>query len=145
MLRTMNHLPTMLTADLDPARIGYPVTLPIELALRMKPVKDICEAYGITQAEWIALCSDEVFKQDLRKRIVEVREDGVSFRMKAGLQGEEYLKKIWEMVHAGESVPAAVKADLMKFVIRAAGQDGSKDQGANAAVMQNALQINIHL
>lgn len=141
----MNNLPTALTADLDPARLGYPVTLPIELALRMKPVQDICEAYGVSQSEWAALCQDEVFKEDLRRRIIEVREDGVSFKMKAGLQGEEYLKKIWEMVHGGESVPAAVKADLMKFVIRAAGQDGSKDQAQNSATMANALQINIHL
>jgi hypothetical protein len=37
-----------------------------------------------------------------------------------------------------------VKADLIKFTIRAAGLDGSKDQAA-AQGPQNALQININL
>ena len=42
-------------------------------------------------------------------------------------------------------VPPNVQADLLKFTIRAAGLDGSKDQAANAGAIGTALQININL
>jgi hypothetical protein len=72
-----------------------------------------------------------------------MQQEGMSFKLKARLQAEEMLKKVWRMVHTNDgSVPPAVKADLIKFMIRAAGYDGSADKnGSN----QQALQININL
>ena len=56
------------------------------------------------------------------------------------------LEKSWNMINdATGLVPPNVKADLLKFTIRAAGLDGSKDQAANAGMVGTALQINIRL
>ena len=129
----------------DPAEIGYPPTLPIEIALKTAPLKTICEAYGLTQEDWERLRHDPVFIADLRAAVEEVKKDGVSFKMKARLQSEELLKTSWQLIHSrNDDVPPSVKADLIKFTIRAAGLDGSKDQ-ASSAVANTALQININL
>jgi len=130
----------------DPALLPYPPMLPVEIALRQHPVKAICEAYGIDLAEWRELKTNPVFLDDLRARIAELKRDGMTFRMKARLQAEEMLKVSWAMVHApGDTVPPAVKADLIKSTIRFAGLDDSKNQAAIAAAAGTNLQINLIL
>ena len=129
----------------NPADLGYPPMLPIEIALRTAPLKDICEVYGIDQDGWDRLRADPVFIQDLKRCVEDLRTEGVSFKMKARLQAESLLKRSWQMIHAPvDQVPPSVAADLIKFTIRAAGLDGSKDQVAGAAI-NSALQININL
>ena len=128
----------------DPAKLGWPPTLPIEIALRTAPIKVICEEYGLSKAEWDVLRFDERFIKDVADAVAELKKEGMSFKMKARLQSEELLKTSWKLIHSSsEDVPPSVKADLIKFTVRAAGLDGSKDQASNT--MQNALQININL
>ena len=130
----------------DPSLLAYPATLPIEIALRERPVQEVCEAYDIDKARWDRLRFDPVFREDLRRCVEELRKDGMSFKIKARLQASELLKRSWQMIHAPhEIVPPAVAADLIKFTVRAAGLDGSKDQAAANAAVANALQININL
>jgi len=129
---------------INPAEIGtYPPTLPVEIALRTAPLPDICAAYGISHDEWLVLKSDPVFLKDLAAAVELVKKDGMSFKLKAKLQSEELLKTSWKMIHSNnEDVPASVRADLLKFTVRAAGLAEPADKtGANA----NNLQININL
>lgn len=132
------------TIDHDPAALTWPPTLPVELALRQNTAQEICKAYGIDQAAWDILRFDPLFREEVRAAQEALRKDGMKFRTKAKLQSEELLKTSWALIHApNEQVPPAVKADLIKFTIRAAGLDGSKDQVA--ATNTNALQINLVL
>lgn len=128
----------------NPAEIGtYPPTLPVEIALRVAPVQDICKAYNIDHDEWLRLKEDPVFQHDLAAAVALVKKDGMSFRLKAQLQSEELLKTSWSMIHdKSDTVPPSVKADLLKFTIRAAGYAEPADKGGNGG---NNLQININL
>lgn len=133
------------TGTSDPSLIGYPPTFAIEVALGAKNIKELCIAYGITRERWSELRQDQLFLDDLNARLIELRTDGVSFRMKARLQAEEMLANNWQMVQDPKT-PHAVKADLIKNTIKVAGLDGSKDQAAAAgAAVGTALQININL
>lgn len=135
----------MADASADPASLGYPPTLPVEIALRSAPIKSICEAYGISKQEWDELRVNPLFLRDLREAVDMLRKDGMSFRMKARLQAEQLLQTGWTLIHSSnDDVAPAVKADLIKFIIRAAGLDGSKDQAA-AATAAVALQINLNM
>jgi len=117
--------------------------LPIELALRVDTVEKICEAYGISHDEWLELRADPVFQRDLSEAVKLVKKEGMSFKLKAQLQSEELLKTSWKMIHApADEVPPSVKADLLKFTVRAAGY---AEPAEKAGGMQNALQININL
>lgn len=129
----------------DPSELGYPPTLPIEIALRVAPLADICAAYGISKEDFAALRHDPVFVADLKRAVELVKKDGMSFKLKAQLQSDELLKTSWKMIHdnSGE-VPPSVKADLLKFTIRAAGLDGSKDPSANGQAGPSlSIQINL--
>ena len=131
----------------DPARLGWPTTLPVELALHVDTPQNIFEANGLTKEDHARLSVDPAFIRAVQEAIEAVSKEGVSFRMKAKAQAELLLTKSWELIHAStDDVPATVKADLIKFTIKAAGLDASQEQKGKAmAAAMTALQINIHL
>ena len=123
--------------------LGYPATLPIELALRVASVSQICKAYEISREEFEALCRNPNFVEDLRRARELVRKEGMSFKLKAQLQSDELLKTSWGMIH-NTAVPATVRADLIKFTVRVAGLDASKDQGGGGPDKPTfSIQINL--
>lgn len=137
-------LPAIQSRTEDPALLGYPATLPIEVALRTAPIKRICEEYGISREEWDELRHHPQFITDVAAAAEELKKEGMSFKMKARLQSEELLKTSWRLIHSSNNdVPPSVKADLIKFTIRAAGYEADAKNGANANT--NNLQININL
>jgi hypothetical protein len=134
-----------LTRTDDPAELGWPPTLPIEVALKTASVKEICEAYGLSRDDWEKLRHDPVFIAEVAEANEALKKEGMSFRMKARLQSEELLKTSWKMIHApSDEVPPAVKADLIKFTIKAAGLSEEK-AAASTGQVGTALQININL
>jgi len=125
----------------NPSEIGYPPTLPIEVALQTAPDDRIREAYGFTPAQWWALKRSSQFKRDLADARTMLRSEGMSFRAKARLQSEELLATSWQMIHDPKT-PASVRADLLKFTVRAAGLEAkAEDKGETTT----PLQINIAL
>lgn len=140
----MNALTARGKTPSDPSEFGFPATLPLELALKEKPVADLCKAYGIDRDGWEKLRHDPLFVAAVAGYVEELKKDGMSFKLKARLQAEVLLATSFKLIHSNnDDVPPQVKADLIKFTIRAAGLDGSKDQAQSGP--QNALQININL
>jgi hypothetical protein len=130
----------------NPAELGYPPTLPVEVALRTASIRRICEAYHLTREDWDALRQDPRFVADVAAAVEMLRREGMSFKMKARLQSEELLRTSWRMIHApSDEVPPSVRADLLKFTIRVAGLDASAAAATNAAQANNTLQIQINL
>ena len=129
----------------DPAEIEvYPPQLPLEVAMRTASVKELCEAYHLSKDQWDALRVNPMFVRDVMYWADNLKKEGSTFKAKARLQAEELLKTSWQLIHShNDDVSPNVKADLIKFTVRAAGLDGSKDQVNNT--QQNALSININL
>ena len=142
---THNLFPT------DPALVGWAPALPLELALAQQPVREICAAYGIDKAEYERLRADPSFRQAVVEAMVALQKDGAVFKLKARAQAEALLTTSWALIHRPlDEVPASVKADLIKFTIKAAGLDTSIEQKAQAAAQATAaamvgLTINLHL
>lgn len=129
----------------DPSALTWPATLPIEVAMGMASNDDLCEAYNLTPDELANLKVMPAFVMEVRAAADALKEEGMSFQMKNRLQAEAMLSRLWQMTHASyDEVPPAVQADLIKFSIRAAGYDRSKDQ-ANAAAGGPSLAIQINL
>jgi hypothetical protein len=128
----------------DPASLSWPATLPIEVALKTSTVDDILDAYELTQEEYDNLLIHPAFIREVAAAVEALKEEGMSFFMKNRLQSEAMLSRLWQMTHAPyDAVPPAVQADLIKFSIRCAGLDRSKDQAS--AQQTPALQIQINL
>lgn len=133
-------------AAADPAKWAWPVTLPIEIALHTATVKELCAEYSISHDEWMQIKENPAFQAEVANAVEALRKDGMDFKMRAQLQSKELLKRVWEMTHHDFAVvPANVQADLIKFMIKAAGLDASKDQGAQGNDNRTAFQININL
>ena len=126
----------------DPARLGYPPTLPIEVALRTASIRDTCIAYGLSSEEWDRIRFDPIFLADLQRAVEMVKKDGMSFKLKAKLQAEELLKTSWRLIHDVDA-PHAVRSQLIQATMRWAEYDGAgKDAGVGANANFN-IQINL--
>lgn len=127
----------------DPAAIGYPPTLPVEIALKTASLAELKVEYRYTDEEWSALRYDPAFIADLKSAVDMVKLEGMTFKLKAKLQAEELLKTSWTLIHASrDDVPPSVKADLIKSTMRWAGYDNKDNAGAGNG---NALNIQINL
>jgi hypothetical protein len=142
-LRTINDAPVQGGVG-DPAHIGsYPPTLPVEIALRVAPLRDICEAYGISKDQWAELRNDPVFRRDLTAAVEHVKQEGASVKLKAQLQCDELLKTSWNMIHdTTGATPPSVRADLIKHTYRVAGLIEPPSGNGNALPAMN-IQINL--
>lgn len=134
----MDEMADDILAPSDPATLGWPPTLTIELALRTASVKEICESYGLSKADFAALRDNPGFVSELAGYCEMVRKEGVSFKMKARLQAEELLKTSWRIIH-DKTAGAQVRADLIKATMKWAGYDNTEKAGGAAL----GLQINI--
>ena len=124
----------------NPANVGYPATLPLEIAMRTSTPKEICKAYGISRNEWDVIRHDKVFKTELSRAQEMLSKEGVSFKIKAKMQSDELLKTSWKLIH-DHMVPPNVRADLIKATVRWAGYDTPAAAGSDAG---NGFSISIN-
>lgn len=145
----MNALATIPVEQKDPTSLVWPPTLPIELALKTASPAELQREYGYSDEEWAKLPTNPTFMRDLAGACELVRQEGMSFKLKAKLIAEENLKQVWKMVHdtSVNQPPAAVKGKLIELVARWAGFDPRTiPEGAiGGPVGANTLNIQINL
>lgn len=144
----MNMLSTFLERDSkDPTELVWPPTLPIELALKTASPADLRLEYGYDEGEWAALRYNPVFLKELAGACELVRQEGMSFKLKAKLIAEENLKEVFKMTR-DTACPPAVRGKLIELTARWAGFDprtNGEDGGAGGALAANTLNISINL
>lgn len=141
-------LPLYMGGSKDPTTLVWPPTLPIELALKTATPVELQVEYGYSDEEWESLRTNSVFLKELAGACELVRQEGMSFKLKAKLIAEENLKETFKMIRASHDiVPPAVKGKLIELTARWAGFDPrTNGEGGNVAVgMGNSLQIQINL
>jgi hypothetical protein len=126
---------------LDPSLLGFPPMLPVELAMKTDTVPAICAAYGITRDQLARIIEDPIFIVAFNNATEMLQKDGASFKLKTKMQAEALLPKVWELVHS-QYTPYAVKADLIKSVVRWAEYEPKKDAAGGTGGMFN-IQINL--
>ena len=131
--------PVAAVVPFDPSILGFPVMLPVELALAEDTPQNICKAYAIDKATFAKILTNPVFQKAYIDAQKMLQQEGMSYRMKARMQAEELLKTSWLLIHS-DLTPASVKADLIKHTAKVAGLE-PKEGGAVAV----PLQININL
>jgi hypothetical protein len=130
--------------DMNPAALAWPTTLPIELALKTATPAELRDHYGFSSDEWDTLRENPVFMTELAAACELVKQEGMSFKLKARLQSEALLETSWRLIHAPHSeVPAMVKSRLMEATWRMAGFD-SKDVNTPGGSAGLAIQINFN-
>lgn len=144
----MNALTTFLEADSkDPTSLVWPPTLPVELALKTASPQELRREYGYSDAEWAALRENPVFLKELAGACELVRQEGMSFKLKAKLIAEENLKEVFRLIR-DPATPHAVRGKLIEVNARWAGFDprtNGEDAAGAGALVANSLNIQINL
>ncbi len=141
----MNALTTILNGDpKDPTSIAWSPTLPIELALKTASPAELKVEYGYTDAEWDALPRNPIFMKELAGACELVRQEGMSFKLKAKLIAEENLKEVFRLIR-DTGTPAQVKAKLIEINARWAGFDPRTNGEGDMAGPVNANTLNIQI
>jgi hypothetical protein len=124
----------------NPADLGFPPMMPMELALKIDTPVNICKAYGISRQQFAAIIAHPVFIKKYQEAIEALKVEGMSFKVKAKMQAEDFLTTVYAMVK-NPGTSDAVRADLIKNTVRWAGFDAKAvDAGAG-----NAFNIQINL
>lgn len=142
----MNALTTFPVASKDPTSLVWPPTLPIELALKTASPVELQVEYGYTDIEWDALRKNPVFLRELAGACELVRQEGMSFKLKAKLIAEENLGEVFRMTR-DRDCPHAVRGKLIELTARWAGFDPRTipEGAAGGPVNANTLNIQINL
>lgn len=104
---------------------------------------DIADRYAITSSDIIRYKEDPLFIKRVEDYREDVRDQGLTFRVKARAQAEELLTTSWLLIH-NEDVSPSVKADLIKSTVKWAGLEVKPDAQIEAGG-GGGVQISINL
>lgn len=120
--------------------------LAMDLALMLEgsgeTVDEVLVRHDKTKDDLLIFVEDPVFEKRVAEYRDEIRDKGVTFRMKARAQAEELLTTSWVLIHAPDVSPS-VKADLIKSTVKWAGLE-PKDGNGDVNVAQG-VSITINL
>ena len=132
------RLPMELGEKANPAGIGWSSAFVYELAMGQFTIQQVCEDHRVDSEKWEALRLNPRFREEVVKARESLKKEGTSFRWKASLQADELLDTSWEMIH-DKDIPAVVRADLIKFTVKAAGYSepgqGKSNNGSMVSIV----------
>lgn len=101
--------------------------LACELALGMEEPDVIFASYGYSEEQALTLMASTAFSVTMAQVGKEVRESGLSFKMKARAQAEELLGHSFEMA-TDPLAPHTVRAEIIKWTAKMAGYEPKDDK-----------------
>lgn len=119
----MDNLPLNHTKWND--RLAFDVALTLEGS--GETLQEVITRHRISANDILAFNADPIFLKKVEGYRTEVREKGLTFKLKARAQAEELLTTSWLLIH-DPAVSPAVKADLIKSTVKWAGLE-PKDAG----------------
>lgn len=135
----MDNLPVGYTKWTD--RLAMDIALLLEKS--GETLDEVLARHKITVLELGQFNQDPIFLKKVDALRTEVRDKGLTFRMKARAQAEELLTTSWIMIHSLEVSPA-VKADLIKQTVKWADLEPKGDTGEGAGAGGVTISINLN-
>ncbi len=135
----MDSLPLHLTKWTD--RLAFDVALCLEGS--GESLDEIKDRHRIDANDLLVFNRDSVFLKRVESYREEVKEKGLTFRLKARAQAEELLTTSYMLIH-DPAVSPAVKADLIKSTVKWAGLEPKNNENdANAGGGGGKIMINL--
>jgi hypothetical protein len=121
-------------------RLAFDVALLLEGS--GETVNEVIARNNISVTDLLVFKQDASFLKKVEHYRGEVRDKGVTFRLKARAQAEELLTTSWLLIH-DPSVSPAVKADLIKSTVKWGGLEPKND--VDASGLAGGVRITINL
>lgn len=125
----------------NPAHLGFPAGLPVELAMDLNSVRKICEGYGVTREDYEALMENPIFIAQLEECIELRGKANGEFMLKSRLMSTRALEEQFKMMVDVET-PAAVRLKSSENIIAYSGMAPKQSADGGAG---NGMSININL
>tara|TARA_B100002019_G_C21207136_1_gene567311 strand:+ start:352 stop:804 length:453 start_codon:yes stop_codon:yes gene_type:complete len=103
---------------------------------------EVKDRHNITAEQLLVFNKDTVFLKKVESYREEVREKGMTFKLKARAQAEELLTTSWTLIHSPD-VSAAVKADLIKSTVKWGGLEPKNEVSAEGTGGGVKITINL--
>jgi hypothetical protein len=120
----MDNLPLNHTKWND--RLAFDVALTLENS--GETLQEVMARHNISASDILAFNADPVFLKKVEGYRTEIRDKGLTFKLKARAQAEELLTTSWLLIH-DPAVSPAVKADLIKSTVRWSGYEPKQNEG----------------
>lgn len=134
----MDNLPLHHTKWND--RLAFDIALTLEGS--GESLNEITTRHNIAASDILVFNADPVFLKKVEHYRSEIRDKGLTFKLKARAQAEELLTTSWLLIH-DPAVSPAVKADLIKSTVKWGGLE-PKDSSASSAA-EGGVRITINL
>lgn len=122
-----------LTAYPAPLATRWTDRFALDLAMSLEgsgdPPAVLLKEHNHTPHDLEVFSKDPLFTQRVENYRHQLREKGLTFKLKAQVQAELLLDTSWDVIHNEDTSPA-VKADLIKWTAKVAGFEPSKDSQA---------------
>lgn len=105
-------------------------------------LNDIMARHSISSDDVLKFNQDPVFLKKVESYRDEVREKGLTFKLKARSQAEELLTTSWMLIH-DPGVSPSVKADLIKSTVKWGGLEPKNE--VNGDINGGGVKITINL
>ena len=120
--------------------------LAFELALLLEgsgeTVNEVLERNNFDVMQLAKFKQDKVFLRKVEHYRGEVREKGMTFKLKARAQAEELLSTSWMLIH-DPVVSPSVKADLIKSTVKWAGLEPKQEVATEGGAGGVTITINL--
>jgi hypothetical protein len=121
-------------------RLAFDVALTLEGS--GETLQEVVARHAITTNDILQFNQDPVFLKKVEHYRIEVREKGVTFKLKARAQAEELLTTSWLLIH-DPGVSPTVKADLIKSTVKWAGLEPKNDVVSEGGTGGVKITINL--
>jgi hypothetical protein len=115
---------------MEPAYTKWNDRLAFDVALTLEgsgeSLQEVMSRHHISTQDILQFRSDPVFLKKVDNYRNEVRDKGMTFKLKARAQAEELLTTSWLIIH-DPAVSPTVKADLIKSTVKWAGLEPKND------------------
>ena len=134
----MDNLPLNHTKWND--RLAFDVALTLEGS--GESLQEILTRHSLNASDMLVFNQDPVFLKKVEHYRGEVRDKGLTFKLKARAQAEELLTTSWLLIH-DPAVSPAVKADLIKSTVKWAGLEPKDTAVADSGTGGVKITINL--
>jgi hypothetical protein len=134
----MDNLPLNHTKWND--RLAFDVALTLEGS--GETLQEVVTRHNISVNDILTFNADPVFLKKVEGYRNDVREKGLTFKIKARAQAEELLITSWLLIH-DPAVSPAVKADLIKSTVKWAGLEPKNDVAVDGGGGGVKITINL--
>ena len=121
-------------------RLAFDVALTLEGS--GEPLSDVMKRHEIDADGMLKFNKDPVFLKRVDEYREEIRDKGMTFKLKARAQAEELLTTSWLLIH-DPAVSPSVKADLIKSTVKWAGLEPKGEDMAGQSAGGVKILINL--